>query len=139
MTNDLTGWLDTTRESVLQMQQQPIVVLLIPVLIVFGAMLKSLERFPNRAIPTVVILTGGIINAIFGTVHNPGAIDPETNLYFVKFIHGFLLGTGACLIHKLVLKRFEKFLPFLAGKSGDTEEFKNPNPPAKTPFDKEMP
>lgn len=124
MTNELTNWLGAAGAAVSQMQQQPLAVLLIPVLIVFGAMLKTIPRFPNRMIPTFVILAGGCVNAAFGSVSNPGALDPAANLTFVQFLHGFLIGTGAWVLHAVVLKRFERFVPFLAGKSGDTVEIK---------------
>ena len=124
MTNELSNWIGTAGAAVSQMQQQPMAVLLIPVLIVFGAMLKTVPRFPNRMIPTCVILVGGAVNTAFGSVANPGALDPNTNLNFVLFVHGFLIGTGAWMVHALVLKRFEKYVPFLAGRSGDTQEIK---------------
>lgn len=124
MTNEINNWIGAASAAVTQMQQQPVAVLLIPVLIVFGAMLKSVPRFPNRMIPTCVILVGGAVNATFGSVANPGALAPDTNLTFVLFLHGFMIGTGAWFAHALVLKRFEKHLPFLAGRSGDTVELK---------------
>jgi hypothetical protein len=118
MTNELLGWLDTVTGAVKQMEQWPVAVLLIAFLIVVGAMLKSLEVFPNRAIPTCLIVLGSVANAFLG---NPGTVGPtQRHPIAVLALQGALLGFASIALHFLVLKRFEKYIPFLAGKSGDT-------------------
>lgn len=118
MTNELTGWLQTATGAIEQMQRAPISLLLIGVLIVCGAVLKSMELFPNRLIPAVVLLLGGVGNGFLG---DPGSVsNTQRHPEAVLVLQGILLGFAAWALHHFLLRRLERFIPFLAGKSGDT-------------------
>jgi hypothetical protein len=122
MTNELTGAVTILTNAVQQMQQWPLAVLLVAFLIALGSVLKALEFFPNRMIPIAVLVAGGVANAFLGDVGSvaPSQRHPEA----VLAMQGVLLGFGAWGLHAFILRRFEKFIPFLAGKSGDTIEIK---------------
>lgn len=119
MTNEITGWIGTLTSAVQQMQQWPIAVLLVAVLIVMGGVLKSMELFPNRAIPAAVLTMGAIANALLG---DPGSVSPaQRHPEAVLALQGILLGFAAWGLHHFLLRRLERFIPLLAGKSGDTQ------------------
>jgi hypothetical protein len=110
MTNELSVVFKTVGAAVDHMQQQPASILLMAVLCVVGMMLKHLSPFPNRFIPAVVIAIGAFANAFLGDV---GSVDPaQRHPVAVLAMQGFLLGFGAWAVHRLVIQRFEKFLPF---------------------------
>lgn len=122
MTNELTGWIQTATEAVRQMQQWPVAILIIAALIVMGGVLKSLEFFPNRAIPMMVLVLGAAANTMLG---DTGSISPtQRNPMAVLALQGVLLGFAAWALHAFLLRRLERFVPLLAGKSGDTVEIK---------------
>lgn len=118
MTNEISGAVAVLTNAVQQMQQWPLAVLLVAFLVAFGSMLKALECFPNRAIPICVLVAGGVANGLLGDV---GSVSPtQRHPEAVLAMQGVLLGFGAWGLHALFLRRFERFIPFLAGKSGDT-------------------
>lgn len=118
MTNELSGYLDTLGAAVKQMEQWPVAILIVVVLIVMGSALKIVGLFPNRLIPIAVLLMGAAANWLLG---DPGAVsETQRHPMVVLALHGFLLGFAAWIIHRWGLKRFENRIPFLAGKSGDT-------------------
>lgn len=118
MTNEITTWIGMATDAVRQMEQWPVAVLIIGCLIVCGAALKSLEFFPNRMIPAFLLALGASANALLG---DPGTVNhTQRHPIAVLALQGLLLGFAAISLHAVVLKRFEKYIPFLAGKSGDT-------------------
>ena len=122
MTNELTGWIQTATEAVKQMQQWPVAILIVATLIVMGGVLKSLEYFPNRMIPLMVLVLGAALNTMLG---DTGSIAPtQRNPMAVLAMQGILLGFAAWALHALLLRRLERYIPFLAGKSGDTVQIK---------------
>lgn len=124
MTNELSSWIGTVTGAVQQMQQWPVAVLLVAALVVFGSVLKSMEVFPNRFIPVAVLALGGLLNAFLG---DPGTIPPTQRYPMaVLAVQGTLLGAFAWILHHFLLRRLEKFIPFLAGKSGDTVIIEKP-------------
>ena len=118
MTNELSGYLDTAIGVVRQIEQLPVAIAIVVVLVLAGSSLKALALFPNKLIPVAVLALGGIANAFLG---NPGSVSPDYRFPEAGLaLQGIILGFGAWVLHGLVLKRFEKRIPFLAGKSGDT-------------------
>lgn len=118
MTNELSSWLQTATGAIEQMQRAPVSLLLIGVLIVVGAALKAMEYFPNRLIPVVVIALGGLGNGYLG---DPGQVsNTQRHPVAVLVLQGILLGFAAWALHHFLLRRMERFIPFMAGKSGDT-------------------
>lgn len=101
-----------------QMQSWPSAVLLGVCLVILGWVLKMMALFPNRAIPAVVLLTGTLVNLFIG---DTGKVDPsQRHPEIILAMWGFCVAFGAWMAHALLLKRFEKFLPILNGRSGDT-------------------
>lgn len=119
MTNEITSWLGTVTSAVQQMQQWPSAVLIIAVLIVSGSVLKAVSLFPNRFIPISVLGMGCLFNVLLGDF---GSVNPaQRHPGLVLGLQGVLLGFAAWALHALLLRRFEKYIPFLNGKSGDTQ------------------
>lgn len=124
MTNEITSWIGTLTSAVQQMQQWPAAVLIVAVLIVSGGVLKALDLFPNRFIPCVVLGLGGAANAFLG---DPGAVsNTQRHPFVVLALQGLLLGFSAWALHAFLLRRLEKYIPFLAGRSGDTQIIEKP-------------
>ena len=108
-----------------QMQAWPSAVLLGICLIILGGVLKTLALFPNRAIPAVVLVCGTGVNLLIG---DAGQVDPaQRHPEIILAMWGFCVAFGAWMTHALLLKRFEKYLPILNGRSGDTEVISKPN------------
>ena len=118
MPTDIDGIIRTITDAIGQMQQWPISILLIAVLIALGSLMKLVAAFPNKLIPVAVILLGCLGNGFLG---DPGTVNPaQRHPGIVLGLHGILLGFGAWAIHAGILKRFEKYVPLFAGKTGDT-------------------
>jgi hypothetical protein len=124
MTNEIAGWIGTLTSAVEQMQRWPASVLIVAVLIVSGSVLKSLSFFPNRFIPIAVLGIGSMLNSFLGET---GAVNPsQRHPEIVLALHGLLLGFAAWALHAFLLRRLERYIPFLAGKSGDTVMIEKP-------------
>lgn len=77
--------------------------------------MKAIGAFPNRFIPICVIALGAVLNFVLGDF---GAVAPEQrNPGVILGLQGVLLGFAAWSLHALLLRRFEKYLPFLSGKA----------------------
>lgn len=118
MTNELANITETVAGAVKQMQQWPVALLIIAVLIVAGSSLKIIGFFPNRFIPISVIALGGIGNGFLGDISSVSS--QQRHPLAVLVLQGIMLGFVAWILHASLLKRFEKFIPFLGGRSGDT-------------------
>jgi hypothetical protein len=122
MNTNSMNWLTEATQSatalVHQIQAWPSAVLLGVCLIILGAMLKMLKLFPNRFIPAVLLVIGAGGTMLTGDV---GKVEPtQRHPEIILAMQGLVVAFAACLTHALVLKRFEKFIPLLAGKTGDT-------------------
>lgn len=94
-----------------QIQSWPAAVLLAVCLIVLGVVLKSLAIFPNKFIPVTILIGGALLNLFIG---DPGQVDPaQRHPDVILGMWGFCVGAASWLAHAVVLKRFEKYLPFL--------------------------
>lgn len=81
--------------------------------LVIGYVLRVIRRFPNSAIPLVVILWGPVFNML---IADPKADTFPLRLWLVKnFLVGVVLGGVAWTIHNKALKKLEEKLPFLKG------------------------
>lgn len=118
MTNELTGWMETVEGAIKQMEKWPVALLIIAVLIVAGCCLKIIGIFPNRYIPISVISMGGVANGLLGSLD---AVKDQRHPIAVLVLQGVMLGCVAWIAHAFLLKRFEKYVPFLAGRTGDTQ------------------
>lgn len=95
-----------------QLAHSPLWVVIAVMTLAIGLTLKSIKVFPNRFIPLVTMPFATIAYALLG---NPGEVNPyipypKVMLAFYGFIDGFV----AWASHRWILKRFEKYLPWLA-------------------------
>lgn len=119
------GIVDAVVAGIAKMQQWPAAVLIIAALIVSGGVMKAIGAFPNRFIPICVIVLGSLLNYLLGDF---GAVDPaQRNPGLVLGLQGMLLGFAAWSLHALLLRRFEKYLPFLSGKAEAEPEANDKN------------
>lgn len=119
--NTNLNWLSeatgTAVSVVNQIQSWPSAVLLTVFLIILGGTLKVLKLYPNKFIPTTLMLGGGTLNLLLG---DPGKVDPSQRFPDVILcLQGIVVAFGACLFHALVLKRLEKHVPIFQ-TNGDT-------------------
>lgn len=122
-----------------QIEAQPLSVILIVCLLVFGAVLKLLfsvgknlgnqlekEGFVRggklvrigsacliQLIPIFVLATGCRANLM---IAHPGKVAQCPNPEFVIMMWGICLGLVAWVLHATLVRRFEKHIPLLAGK-----------------------
>lgn len=91
-----------------QITSAPAHLLLVLILNVLGYALKKSPVIPNQYIPIGVLVAG-----TFGypLMVSPGSVDPAyPHPQFILHMYGFLLGALALIVHRLVLRRFGKFL-----------------------------
>lgn len=102
--------------------QWPISVLIVAVLVLVIIVLRTVEQFPNNRILLVIVLLGGVMNGIMGSTKSVASDQAYPSM--VLAFKGMLLGFIAAAIHSLLIKRFEKKFPILRGKmNGDTVLF----------------
>lgn len=76
---------------------------------VIGLLLKSQGWIPNKRIPLICVAIGAILFPFVGSVDG---ITPAPRYPMVTLAEmGMIISLGAWLLHGLLLKRFEKFLP----------------------------
>lgn len=102
--------------------QWPLSVLIVAVLVVVIIMLRSIEKFPNNRILLTIVLLGAVMNGFMGSRTSVPNDQPYPRI--VLAFKGALLGFIACGIYSIGLKRFEKKFRFIKGQmNGDTMEF----------------
>lgn len=147
--------LQTLEAVAKQIEAQPLSVILIICLLVFGAVLKLLfsvgrnvgyqlekEGFVKagklaritsgcliQLIPIFVLVTGCRANLL---IAEPGKVAQCPNPQFVIMMWGICLGVVAWVSHATIVRRFEKYIPLLGGKPengslGNTDLIKNPD------------
>lgn len=127
MTNELQSVyhvVDTITGAVKQIEQLPSSFLVVLLLVLSGGFLKALALFPNRFIPwTIILVLGPALNWWFG---NPGSVSNEIDSAKGLALQGVAIGLFSWGLHAWALKRFEKYVPFLAGRSGNTQHITKP-------------
>ena len=119
----LTDGIETAGSLVNQMQSWPSAVLLGVFLIIVGGTLKVLKIYPNKFIPVTLMAVGALGYWLTG---DPGKVPPEQRFPDVILVmRGVVVAFGACLVHALILKRIEKYIPIFK-TNGDTEVIQNP-------------
>ena len=101
-------------------QSAPLSVLTILFLNGLGYALKFLPFVPNRSIPLALMLCGALVMMFLAPL--PEGRNPLVLLGLM----GWIFGCVAWLVHVMILRRLEKFLP----GSGSEEQT---NQPPKTP------
>ena len=115
--NDLLNILKAIAE---QVNNLPVTVLMMIVLVVLGSMIKISNYIHNRFIPILLIIAGGGLNFIFGNI---ATVEfSQRNPDGILILRGICMGFGAWLFHKVVLRRTKanKFMPVI-NDNGDTE------------------
>lgn len=85
----------------------PAAALTVAVCIVTGYVLKCLKKFPNEAIPVIVILMGGVLYPLIADANNTWTL----RVWIVRNAGiGLVFGLVAWLIHNQILKRIESKL-----------------------------
>lgn len=118
MTNEIASVIQSATDALRQVQSWPVAILIIAVLIVLGGALKVVSAFPNKYIPIAVLLCGSLGNAMLGDLES---VKAARHPLAVLALQGFIFGFAAWTLHHFLLRRFEKFIPLLAGKTGDTQ------------------
>lgn len=113
-----------------QVMQWPVSLVMVVALSFAGIAMKRAEWFPNKFIPSVLMLQGTIL---FILVSDPGHVQPGVRYpEVVEGLYGCILGAISWGIHGLTWKLMSDKLPGLKnGPTGDTEEFKKPEKPDK--------
>lgn len=94
-----------------QLTHSPLWLILAVMTLAIGFTLKSAKVFPNRFIPLITLPFCTIAYAMLGAPGdiNPTIPYPRVMLGFYGFLDGFLAWT----LHRVALKRLEKFCPWL--------------------------
>lgn len=94
--------------------------------IVVGYVFRSIKRFPNSAIPVVVVIYAGFANPFLADPYAP----PQTmRLWLAKnAVVGIIMGFLAWKLHKNVLQKWEDKIPFLKGILDDSACYKAGQP-----------
>lgn len=109
------------KQLVTTIDQWPVSVLIVAVLLVTIIVIRGSTKFPSRIAVPAVITIGAGMNAVLGSIKSVPSDQAYPQL--VLAFKGVLLGFISCFIYMVVLKRFEKKLPFLSGSFGDTITF----------------
>lgn len=89
----------------------PAAALTVGVCVVVGYVLRFIQKFPNEAIPVVVILLGGVFYPLIADANN----DWPLRVWIVRNAGiGLVFGLIAWLFHNQVLARIESKLPAIA-------------------------
>lgn len=95
--------------------------------IAFGWVLKGIKRFPNDAIPIVVVLVATVLNMVLA---DPRADTLPLRLWAAKnFTIGLLIGVAAWKLHQKWLAKIEDRIPFLKGWLADEPAKPEPTEP----------
>ena len=119
MTNQLNEITSTAAALFNQMASWPSSVLLGIILIIAGGAIKAIGLVPSKLIPVYILVLGGALNFFIGDISQVSPTQRYPGVILVMW--GICIGFAAWAAHRLLLKRFEKYIPFLSGKSGETE------------------
>ena len=114
---------ETTLEQASQILNQlyglPAGLLIVALCIAVGYVLKLIPRFPNGAIPLVVILVAPVLLPVIADYQN----DVPWRVWFVRnIVVGLIIGVVAWTIHNQVLSKLEEKLGLFGGGRTTTEE-----------------
>ncbi len=113
------------KQLLTSMDQWPISLVILAVLVLIIPMMRLTDFIPNRWIPIVAIMLGGLMNMFMAGKQAMVALGQDQEYpRLVLAFKGMLIGGVACIVYTIALKRFERYVPQLGGKSGDTMEFK---------------
>jgi len=113
------------KQLVTQLDAAPINVIMFFALLLSIPAMRLTDYVANRIIPVIVMVFLGPILSIFAA-SKASIVDLGMQYDYPRFVlysKGFVIGGAACIVYALFLKRYEKKIPMLGGKSGDTMEF----------------
>jgi len=124
--NDAISWV---MDKINWLYSAPAAVLFLLSCIVVGYVLRGIKRFPNDAIPLVVVLWAAVASVLLAPEEPTGT--PHRVWLCKNALIGVIIGFAAWACHKKILKRLEDKVPWLSGlfSTGNTDQIKNPNPP----------
>lgn len=128
----------TIFDQLTAIQSWPTVGLVFALCIVVGYCFKFWPKFPNAAIPAIVIIVGATINLLLAG-QEPADI-PNTVWHTRQFIVGLIVGFAAWMAHNLLISRLENWLSgavpaigALLDKSSQAKPVEPPKPPPTLP------
>ena len=99
--------------------------------IAFGYCLKFLTWYPNRFIPTGVIVWSIALNLLLAPTRPNG--EPIKFWLARHFAVGMIIGVLSWIVHNKFLKRFEDRIPILRGLGVSDASDDTPQPPVGKP------
>jgi len=131
---------DSIFNELVKIQSWPTVGLVFALVIIVGYCLRFWKKFPNEAIPTVVILVGAV-GMILISDGKPDDI-PSRVWNTKNFIIGLIIGFIAWMAHNLVISKIEDFLSTKFAVVNKALGPKDPppppiDPPAVNPLDRD--
>lgn len=118
--------MDTIIKELTKIQSWPDVFLIFVLVIIMGYLLKAWESFPNKFIPHMVILMGGVLMLLLSD-SAPKEMNPR--VWHVKnCIVGFVIGAIAWGVHNQAISRLEDYVSgFLGGRKQTEDKPKDTN------------
>ena len=130
MTNN-SDWISLGQRAMDYINAMPNWLLLMIGCLIVGYICRAVERFPNDAIPVLVVAMSALGNAILcgGDPHEPGFIKWTAKNVLVGIIIGYLTWR----LHKHVLKPLEVKFPWLKMLTSQTRFITRKNIEPKKP------
>lgn len=131
--DQLEKWIGSINELLSKLWGLPYLTVVFVLCFAVGLALRYSRRFPNDAIPLVVVCVGAIFAPLLA---DPRADSLPLRVWVAKNIAvGIIIGLATWVLHRYALKplaRKVSWLGWLAPYDGDTQIIVNPNPPTKT-------
>lgn len=94
-----------------QLSRLPFAALLAIFILVIGLMMKRTPAIHNGLIPWVTLIVGTLGYTVLGDPTKVTSVAAGWRQYVILGFYGTILGFGVWMMHRFILKRFEKFLP----------------------------
>ena len=111
-TNTITSWVQQAVSAVSQLYALPAALLVALSCIVVGYVLKAWQKFPNQAIPTVVVLWAAFLTVVLADVTPAGVGHVAWKVR--NALVGMVIGFAAWAFHYYLLSKLEDKVPWLA-------------------------
>ncbi len=121
-------------DQLVAIQSWPTVGLVFALCIIVGYCFKFWPKFPNAAIPALVIIVGATINLLLAGQEPKGV--PGMVWHTRQFIVGLIIGFIAWLVHNLIISRIEDWISAQVpgiGKLMNKSSQANTTPPPPVP------
>ena len=118
--NQVNEWINELVEALNALYGLPGIALVALFCLLVGYALKLCKRFPNEGIPLVLVILGGALLPLISDFR--GSPLPLRIWLVRNVLVGMLIGLCTWLAHKLIIKRIEAKIPWVAEFLGDTEQ-----------------